>query len=280
MKWEWVLITPEMAQSILENSKKVEEQLGLPPNRRYEPKRAENYAKQMAKGDFQNRNGEDIQISKSGRLLNGQHRLQAIIMTGKAMEYGIKSEIDDTMTIYDRGRARSVSDTLIMKGLPKEIAGNTYVGMVKLHYCYMHSATHVSDSDIERFIIKHEDTLRQVHKLLSGRTSTRKKTRVSLKNASILLGIMYALEAGVDYDMMDTFCEVLYTGLPKSLNQQAALILRNDILSDSLKSAGGQSRKNRLPMVEKAIYDFVSGYQRKVTYKNTTERIYSNMFEE
>lgn len=280
MKWEWVLITPEMAKSILEKSKKVEEELGFPPNRRYEVKRATEYAKQIMRGDFQNENGEDIQISKAGRVLNGQHRLGAIIITGKPMEYGIKSDIDDSMTIYDRGRNRSTSDTLTMTGLPKEIVSKTFVSIVRLHYHYIHGNMYVSDFEVERFIKKHEETFTQIHRLLSGRTSTRKGTRVNLKNTIILIGIMYALEAGVNFDVIDSFCEVLYTGIPKSLNQQAALVLRNDILSGAFKSTGGCGRKEKIPMVEKAIYDFVSGYQRKVTYKNTTERIYSNLFKE
>lgn len=280
MKWQEVVITPEMAQEILDKSKEVETRLNLTPNRRYEPKRAADYAKQMKAGDFQNNNGEDIHIAKSGRLLNGQHRLSAIIIAGIPMKYGIKSDIDDSVSIYDRGRSRSASDILTMKGLPKEIVGNAYIGVVRLHYSYMHNDTYVSDSEIERFIKNHEDTFWQLHKLVKGRNSTYKGIRVNIQHTVILVGIMYALEAGVEYETIDAFCEVLHTGIPQNLNQKAALVLRNDIMSDDFKTAGGNSRKGKVPMIEKAIYDFASGYQRKVSYRNVTERIYSNLFKE
>lgn len=279
MRWEEVLMTPEKAKAILDNSKRVEEKLGLPPNRRYEPKRASNYAKQIALGDWQY-NGEDIHIAKSGRLLNGQHRLMAIIMSGKSVKIGIKSDVEDSVSIYDRGRTRSTSDTLTMEGLPKEITGNLYCGIVRLHRSYMSTDTYISDAEIERFILKHEDTFKQIHKLLKGKNSTAGGTRVNLKNTIILTGIMYAIEAGVDYEELNSFCEVLYTGIPKTLNQNAALVLRNDILSDAFKTAGGNSRKYKVAMVEKAIYDFVNSYPRKISYRNTTERIYSNLFKE
>ena len=279
MKWKEVLMTPEEAQAILDKSKRVEEKLGLPPNRRFEPKRANNYAKQISLGDWQY-NGEDIHIAKSGRLLNGQHRLAAIVISGKATKIGIKYDVDDSVSIYDRGRTRSTSDTLTMEGLPKEVTGQLYVGIVRLHNSYTKTDTYISDAEIERFILCHEDTFKQIHKLIKGKNSTAGGTRVNLKNTIILTGIMYAIEAGVSYEELDLFCEVLYTGIPKSLNQNAALVLRNDILSDAFKSAGGNSRKYKVAMVEKAIYDFVNGYPRKVSYKNTTERIYSNLFKE
>lgn len=279
MKYKEIIITPKYAKAMLDKHEEVLQNSTLPPNRRYEPKRAQFYASQMKNGDWQN-NGEDMHIAKSGRILNGQHRLHAIIMSGVSLKMGIKYDIDDSVFIYDRGRMRSSSDTLTMKGIDKEITGNFYVSIVRLHYYYQKGLMYVSDADIERFICKHDKTFKEIRSLMIGKNSTNKGTRINMKNAVILTAVMYALEAGIDFETINSFCEVLYTGIPQNLDQNAALVLRNDIMGGALKSAGGIKRSDHIPAVEKAIYDFVNHYQRKVSYKNCHERIYSKVFKE
>lgn len=270
MRYEEILITPSMASSFLENNN---------TNRRYEPKRAAAYAKDMMNGKWE-LNGEDIEISKSGELKNGQHRLNAIIISNIPVKMGVKFDVPDEVTIYDRGRSRSTADIFAMRGMDYEISCQAIISMTRLHFVYAHSINNISDNDVYDFIKKYENSIRTVYSLMSNKQSTKQGTRVNCKNAILLLGVFYAVEAGVDASILDDFLRVVNTGLPDSLDQSAALILRNDIISGAFKLPGTQSKKTGVTMVEKAIYDFVNHYQRKKSYKGTVDRVYYNLFKE
>jgi hypothetical protein len=66
-------------------------------------------------------NGETIAFSKSGRLLDGQHRLNACVNTGKAFQTVIIKGIEDEAAFgtIDTGKPRSVTDLMSLQGLPK-----------------------------------------------------------------------------------------------------------------------------------------------------------------
>jgi hypothetical protein len=73
------------------------------------------YARDMKDGLW-SLNGEALIFSTDGRLLNGQHRLHAVIRSGSVIEvaaiYGIHEDAFDTM---DAGKKRGVSDLLGMR---------------------------------------------------------------------------------------------------------------------------------------------------------------------
>lgn len=266
MRYEEVLVTPEMAKKFLEKND---------VNRRYEPKRAASYSKDMLAGKWE-LNGEDIAISTSGNLKNGQHRLSAIIIANIPVKLGIKFDVPENITIYDKGRNRSTSDTLAAKGFDKNLSSSIIIAMIRLHYTYCFSQMYVTDSEIENFINKHKYHLETVMNLLKGKTTTKHGTRLNCKNAGILLPVFYALYSDVDETELNDFLEVLYTGLPTSLDQSSAIVLRNDI--QSTKTEGGWSRKAIAMMTEKAIQDYHCHFRRKMTYKNSGLQIYSKVF--
>lgn len=62
-------------------------------------------------------NGETIKFSKSGRLLDGQHRLSACVQTGKIFWSLVVTGLDeDVFTTIDSGKRRSLSDVLTVNG--------------------------------------------------------------------------------------------------------------------------------------------------------------------
>lgn len=86
-------------------------------NRTVRKNRVNNYATQMRRGQWQ-LTGDPIRISKSGKLLDGQHRLMAIIESDTPVETFVAEGLDDEVfTVLDSGLGRSPSDALSFAGI-------------------------------------------------------------------------------------------------------------------------------------------------------------------
>jgi len=103
VKVEWVEITPAMATALLDANSH---------NRRLREAVADGYARDMA-ADRWDVNGETVKVCADGRLIDGQHRLEAIEITGIAavclLVTGLPIEAQRTTDI---GARRSYADTL------------------------------------------------------------------------------------------------------------------------------------------------------------------------
>lgn len=112
-----VEITPELAKQWLAQNTR---------NRKINPKAVADYARQMDLGLWE-LNGEAVKRAVDGSLLDGQHRLEAVVLAGASVLSlvidGLPAAAQDTM---DTGRKRSVSDMLSIGSVPN----STLVGAV------------------------------------------------------------------------------------------------------------------------------------------------------
>lgn len=108
MKTSIVTVTPELARVWLKQND---------GNRNLNAKTVSAYARAMRRGDWM-ANGESIKFDSSGRLLDGQHRLAALIEADLSHELlvieGLSSAAQDTM---DSGRKRTTADALSIHGM-------------------------------------------------------------------------------------------------------------------------------------------------------------------
>lgn len=89
------------------------------PNRRVRPHMVDKYAKDVASGRWR-LNGEAIVMSKSGKIIDGQHRLLAIVKAGVPIECFVASGIDDeAFDTIDIGANRTLADILGIQGYPQ-----------------------------------------------------------------------------------------------------------------------------------------------------------------
>jgi len=97
MKAQNTLITPDIAKKML---------AGNDSNRAISESTLAQYIKSMLAGEWK-QNAETIKIGSSGKLLDGQHRLTAIIKSGKPMHMlvvnGVDDNVIDTIDIDKRG---------------------------------------------------------------------------------------------------------------------------------------------------------------------------------
>lgn len=100
-------ITPEIAEKILTMNTH---------NRSLRAGVVERYADAMKRGQWEI-NGETIKISETGVLLDGQHRLWAIIESGITIEtYVVRDLPDQVFDTIDTGAKRQARDNLMLQG--------------------------------------------------------------------------------------------------------------------------------------------------------------------
>lgn len=258
-------ITPDLAKQYLDT-------MGI--NRRLQMPRVKMLVRNMERGTWQD-NGASIVFNRSGRLVDGQHRLQAIIQSGIAQELVVVRDVDDAVTVFDLGKNRSIPDILRAGGMPVELANPTNVAIAKLHFM-LNGAMITSSDEIEIFIENHASSLLAIRKIwtVGGHKDS---SLLSTKSAAFLLAILCALESGEDINKLTRFASVYRTGLANNEFESAAVVCRNDCLARRINPYhGGESDRTKSEMVfEKAIYDFCRKYPRKQSYKDVSEHTYT-----
>lgn len=107
MTFEEVRVTPPMAKRWLERNES---------NRKVSRARVNAYARDMAAGHWA-RSPHGIVFNENGDLLDGQHRLHAIVAANVAIRMLVVRGADhDVRLVIDRGRVRSMADALTMAG--------------------------------------------------------------------------------------------------------------------------------------------------------------------
>jgi hypothetical protein len=111
--FEEVRVTPEIAQHWLTYNTS---------NRSIVNARVEQFKADMERGDWSD-NGETIRFAY-GKLLDGQHRLTALVLAGVTLRLPVMFGLDpESQVTMDTGRGRTPRDVLSIEGLGKWEAG-------------------------------------------------------------------------------------------------------------------------------------------------------------
>lgn len=101
-------ITPELAKDLLVSNT---------DNRPIKLKIVDRYANDIKYDRWKENTGETIKISESGRILDGQHRLHAIIKAGTGVKFHLATGLNDSVfDVIDTGNNRSNSDIFHISG--------------------------------------------------------------------------------------------------------------------------------------------------------------------
>lgn len=219
-----VIITPKMAKELLATNHE--------KNRKIKPQVVQAYKRQMEKGLWRTNTGEGIKISDSEKLINGQHRLEAIIEFGKPVEmlifYGIPEE---SMTCIDDGVKRSLTDAMMING--KAVANQTAINgtltcLMTLYHC-SHEEKHYSALSGARRnsiseLIQFYDALPQFNEVASDFFNKFKYTKIG---RVIPLGIalsMYYLLRDLDEELVYSIFKSYESGIPMDDLREASPI--------------------------------------------------------
>ncbi len=128
MRTEVILITPELAKEYLEKARQ---------NRNTNKHTVNFYADEMLRGQWK-LTGQGLSFGKNGKLLDGQHRLKAIIKANTAIELLVIHDVEESsFSVYDSGKTRTAADIFAIEGIPNNVQLATiiikYIKMVKGH---------------------------------------------------------------------------------------------------------------------------------------------------
>lgn len=232
MKAEIRTVTPEEAKLLLQNNSN---------NRAIRQKRVESYAKDMINGNW-NLTGQGITIDKNGQILDGQHRLSAIVLANKPIEMLVVTEADRCAT-YDAGLVRSNLDKI---KLGREINSNggaiSTVGLAIIRnyyilvlYGYLNSRVDVSISEIEGVLDADTDELNWISTVFQ---SGGKQAGVRRVVVPATLFAIHKLDDRLTKEMIEHIAYVLYTGFTSDATDMPILALRNKLVSGQIATSG------------------------------------------
>lgn len=97
------LITPEMAKDLLENHNN--------KNREMRSAYWQAYASDMKNNQWTQGQSDMIVIDNTGNIINGQHRLKAVLESGKSQQFWVLQNADpDLYETMDNGKVRNILD--------------------------------------------------------------------------------------------------------------------------------------------------------------------------
>jgi hypothetical protein len=143
-KSQVMFISPSYAKSLLENNKN---------NRAIRKKVVKKYAKDMTDGNWQ-LTPQGIILNKQGNLLDGQHRLSAVIEAGVSVPMNVTFDVDAETPIgimLDVGAKREISD--IIGASKREVAA----ARLLISIATGKNKTDVTAFEVDRFLNIFED---------------------------------------------------------------------------------------------------------------------------
>ena len=224
-------------------------------NRRVRQEHVRALAAAMRRGEW-SLNGETIKISKSGRLLDGQHRLLAVLMANMPVQmtviYGID---DDAFSTIDIGTKRSMGDMLGIDG-----ESNTEKLAAVLRMVYTHRETG-RPYGINAY---RAPTFAQIQDLLSDdvraavRFAAGKKWLRGFLGEAATAWCYLRFSAAAPEDEAREFFDLLTSGAGLS-EVSPVLVLRNRLIADKASDKVRLDKEYKVALVFKAFKMFSAG---------------------
>lgn len=192
-------VTPRLAEQMLERS-------GSFTNRPLKRLVVEDYAASMRDGEWNTDVGDPIRVDVMGRVIDGQHRLHAVITADTPQKfYVIENLPTDAVNFIDIGTPRTGSDFVGMKGVSKPSTV-----MAGLKWLHRYEAGTLSS---RRPIPRHKvTTYLAAHPGMVESAIVARGMRDIVGKSAVVTGTHY-LFTRIDREQAQVFFEQLRTGL-------------------------------------------------------------------
>jgi hypothetical protein len=247
-------VTPEMAKSWLS--------VGASFQRNISDRRVREWLNLMNRGEWRLTH-QGIAITKEGEVVDGQHRLHAVVRFGKSVEFVVTLNADPSIfDALDRGYTRSPVQILRLSGGEANARKIACLNTLLWTPSSIHSLSKVwTVGDITKMYSYFSDELDAVYP----------KNTPEFEGAYIrgaFLRVIISQPSLVD--VIQRMLHVLCLGLPKNESEQAALLLRERLFLLKRKGGGRESRHQGYEKTIHAIRLFSEG--KTIKYKGNLGR--------
>jgi len=195
---------------------------------------------------------QGIAFYADGSLADGQHRLAAVVEANMPIKFMVTTGLPKTTAqTIDQGRARMAHDAIRISGAANWVTKNT-VSIVRFLMSEMGEVTMPhSINNILSFAERHKEPIQ----LVESMTSTKKRY---VTHSGICANYVCALIAGVPEEKVKRFSHVMYTGEIASSSENAAIRLREFLISNT-GCWIGNARFETSKRAQRAIEAFAAG---------------------
>jgi len=216
-------IGPDEAREMLET---------VGTNRKVVQRHVERLAAAIRAGNWIEEAGDPIRFSRDGQLIDGQHRLWAVVESGETLSFvvirGLPLEVID---VLDSGRNRTLADVLHLHG---EKNANVLAGTLNLlHYYFQSKELARLSWNISSITAKNAFEILAEHPGIRNSVSSTEALSKRLRGGPARWAALHYILTSVDYGDAVTFFAVLHDGAPTA-HEYIIGLLRNRLIADAL----------------------------------------------
>lgn len=232
-------ITPQMALEWLEHV--------APNNRKVKGRRVQLYANDMRANRW-HLGDQAITFNEDGELVNGQHRLHAIVASGCTVPMMVMRHApNESMMVIDSGLKRSTDDNFAISG--RDYPRNCGATVRQLLYGCKKRRLSITDQEVDEFMENNGEAISFAHECLYQGKMSKSVMRAVVARAWL---------KGSKRTRIREFCAVLMTGQSNGEEDQAAIRLRNWIYEMHSGTTRGHF-KDLYGKTERALIAFMDG---------------------
>ena len=217
--FQQIRITPDMARKWLEHNL---------VNRPISRATVKAYADDMICGRWDKNTTSCIAFDRVGRLVDGQHRLSAIIVAGIPVTMWVSRNVGDGV-VFDSGRNRSLSDfmNIAHPELESIYHSTKMVALIRVVAALAktgNASARVTQKMLEQFFFEHKEDFDAFATILNHQHVA--KVTITL----VWTAMFFAHKGGVSLTDLDHFYSVLASGIPESPRDYPIIAYRDYLL--------------------------------------------------
>lgn len=243
-----MLITPSVANDMLANNVN---------NRNVSSAMVVRYSIDMKNGKWKQNTGETLKISKTGRILDGQHRLHAIVHSGCSQKMDVVRGLDDSVfDVIDTGKSRNAGDAFQIAGI-KNAKGipSMIVAYNQLEGGYSSNIRDRHLMGTNQAILKQYNAGQDFWQDTYAFAQRMYMSFAKLLPISMIGGAyahLYKKDSIMAYDFIEQLCKGV------NVSNESILLLRNVLMRDKM-SIKKMTPQNKMMLIMKTWNYFIDG---------------------
>jgi hypothetical protein len=260
----WQEVNPEYATKVLDAYEKFcDEHPDERMNRPVHQSQVNKYAADMKAGRW-GRHHQGIAFDKNGVLMDGQHRLWAVIESASTVmmpvTYGLDREAQLTI---DSGLVRSTTDVAAIAG---------FDGVKPIHVGVVRAVVRGTSPTKTTYTRMEElEMLREHWKAIDFVVSNFPKQKMAGLSRAPVMGAIARAYYTQDHAKLQRFIEVIISGITQDPTEHVIIVLRNWLLSATKKAGGSLNSLEAYGKTARALQAYIRGEKIRTLYAATQD---------